>query len=105
MPDPRRRYEGLAIDNVRMPLRDDLLIKHFIQMSEAIVRVMNRGERASQYGEVSVPAHEIQPLLHARDFLGQSLGAGLREHTPCLCGSGSKYKRCHGAQVEAFFCR
>ena len=33
VPDPRRRYEGLAIDNVRMPLRDDLLIKHFIQMS------------------------------------------------------------------------
>jgi len=105
VPDPRRRYEGLAIDNVRMPLRDDLLIKHFIQMSEAIVRVMNRGERASQYGEVSVPANEIQPLLQARDFLGQSLGAGLREHAPCLCGSGSKYKRCHGAQVEAFFRR
>ncbi|MBO9792755.1 SEC-C domain-containing protein [Xanthomonas phaseoli] len=105
VPDPRRRYEGLAIDNVRMPLRDDLLIKHFIQMSEAIVQVMNRGERSSQYGEVSVPANEIQPLLQARDFLGQSLGAGLREHAPCLCGSGSKYKRCHGAQVEAFFRR
>ncbi|MEB1153654.1 SEC-C metal-binding domain-containing protein, partial [Xanthomonas campestris pv. campestris] len=24
---------------------------------------------------------------------------------PCLCGSGSKYKRCHGAQLEAFFRR
>ncbi|MCC5091261.1 SEC-C domain-containing protein [Xanthomonas campestris] len=105
VPDPRRRYKGLAIDNVRMPLRDDLLIKHFIQMSEAIVRVMNRGERASQYGHVSVPVDEIQPLLQARDFLGQSLGAGLREHAPCLCGSGSKYKRCHGAQLEAFFRR
>ncbi|MFA4531705.1 SEC-C metal-binding domain-containing protein, partial [Xanthomonas perforans] len=58
-----------------------------------------------QYGEVSVPADEIQPLLQARDFLGQSLGAGLREHAPCLCGSGSKYKRCHGTQVEAFFRR
>ncbi|WP_232767550.1 MULTISPECIES: SEC-C metal-binding domain-containing protein [unclassified Stenotrophomonas] len=76
-----------------------------MRLSEAIVRVMNRGERASQYGEVSVPAAEIQPLLQARDFLGQSLGAGLREHMPCLCGSGSKYKRCHGAQVERFFRR
>ncbi|MBP8278758.1 MAG: hypothetical protein KAX55_17890, partial [Propionivibrio sp.] len=92
VPDPRRRYEGLAIDNVRMPLRDDLLIKHFIQMSEAIVRVMNRGERASQYGEVSVPANEIQPLLKARDFLGQSLGAGLREPTPSPPRIGRKYK-------------
>ncbi|MGH8420768.1 MAG: SEC-C domain-containing protein [Pseudomonas fluorescens] len=105
VPDPRRSYEGLAIDNVRLPLRDDLLIRHFIQMSEAIVRVMNRGDRASRYGEISVPANEIQPLLQARDFLGQSLGAGLREHTPCLCGSGSKYKRCHGAQVKAFLRR
>ncbi|WP_244953630.1 SEC-C metal-binding domain-containing protein [Xanthomonas axonopodis pv. vasculorum] len=43
--------------------------------------------------------------MQARDFLGQSLGAGLREHAPCLCGSGSKYKRCHGTQVEAFFRR
>ncbi|WP_302005750.1 SEC-C metal-binding domain-containing protein [Xanthomonas campestris] len=43
--------------------------------------------------------------MQARDFLGQSLGAGLREHAPCLCGSGSKYKRCHGAQLEAFFRR
>ncbi|WP_445394576.1 SEC-C metal-binding domain-containing protein [Stenotrophomonas maltophilia] len=32
--------------------------------------------------------------------MGQSLGAGLRENTPCLCGSGRKYKRCHGAQVR-----
>ena len=49
---------------------------------------MNRGERASQYGEVSVPANEIQPLLRARDFRPVT-GAGLREHAPCLCGSGS----------------
>ncbi|MBB3802275.1 hypothetical protein FHR47_002542 [Xanthomonas arboricola] len=105
VPDSRRSYQGIAIDNVRMPLRDDLVIKHFIQISEAIVRVMNRGERASQYGEVSVPVNEIQPFLQARDFLGQSLGAGLREHAPCLCGSGSKYKRCHGAQLEALFRR
>ncbi|TPD98478.1 zinc chelation protein SecC [Stenotrophomonas maltophilia] len=105
VPDPSRRYEGVAIDNVRRSLRDDQLIRHFIQVSEAIVRVMNRGKRAFQYGEVSVPVGEIQPLLQARDFLGQSLGAGLREHTPCLCGSGSKYKRCHGVRVEAFFRR
>lgn len=104
VPDPGRRYEGVAIDNVRMPLSDDLLIRHFIQMSEAIVGVMNRGERATQYGHVSVPVNEIQPLLQVRAFLGQSLAAGLREYAPCLCGSGRKYARCHGSHVEAFFC-
>lgn len=105
VPDERRRYEGVVVDNVRMPLRDDQLIRHFIEVSEAIVRVMNRGERASQYGHISIPAHEIDPLLQARDFLGQSLASELRDHAACLCGSGSKYKRCHGRQLESFFRR
>jgi len=100
VPNSRLRYQGLAVDNVRMPLRDDQLIRHFIEVSEAIVRVMNRGERASQYGHISVPAHEIEPLLLARDFLGQSLALGLRDHALCLCGSSNKYKRCHGRQLE-----
>lgn len=100
VPDERRRYDGIAIDNVRMPLRDDQLIRHFIRASEAIVRVMNRGERATEYGYVSVPAHEIEPLLQVQGFVGQSLASGLRDHDPCLCGSGGKYKRCHGRQLE-----
>ncbi|ALN88206.1 SEC-C motif family protein [Lysobacter capsici] len=103
VPDERRRYDGRVVDNVRMSLRDDQLIRHFIRVSEAIVRVMNRGERASQYGHVSVPAREIEPLLQAQDFLGRSLVSGLRDHDPCLCGSGGKYKRCHGRRLEPIF--
>lgn len=100
VPDERRRYEGIAIDNVRMPLRDDELIRHFIRASEAVVQVLNRGERAFQYGQVSVPAHEIELLLQIQGFLGQCLASGLRDHDLCLCGSGTKYKRCHGRQFE-----
>jgi len=70
VPDVRRTYAGVAVDNVRLPMRDDLLVRHFIKASEAIVQVMNRGERASQYGHVSVPAHEIEPLMMAQSFLG-----------------------------------
>lgn len=101
VPDQRRRYDGFVVDNVRMPLRDDQLIRDFIQVSEAKTKVMNRGERATQYGYVSVPAHEIEPLLAAQGFLGQSLMTGLRDHDPCLCGSGSKYKRCHGRMLKS----
>ncbi|WP_238978994.1 SEC-C domain-containing protein [Novilysobacter arseniciresistens] len=103
VPDARRSYTGIAVDNVRMPVRDDLLICHFIKASEAIVQVMNRGECASQYGHVSVPAHEIEPLMMAQSFLGQSISSGLRDHDPCLCGSGGKYKRCHGRSFELAF--
>lgn len=103
VPHERCRYNGIAVDNVRMPLRDDQLIRHFIRVSEAIVRVMNRGERATQYGYVSVPAHEIEPLQQIQGFLGHSLASGLRDHDPCPCGSGSKYKRCHGRGLEPVF--
>lgn len=96
VPDSKLRYQGMAKDNVRLALRDDLVIRHFIRVSEMIVDVMNRGDRASQYGYVSVPAHEIEPLQKARDFLGASLASGLRDHDACLCRSGNKYKRCHG---------
>lgn len=100
VPDPRRRYAGIAVDNVRLPLRGDQLIRHFIRVAELKTLVMNRGERAGQYGEVSVPRHEIEPLLMAQHFLGTSLASGLRDHDPCLCGQGGKYKRCHGRLFE-----
>lgn len=103
VPDEQRCYDGMVVDNVRMPLRDDQVIRHFIRASEAIVRVMNRGQRASQYGYVSVPAREIEPLLQVRDLLGQSLASGLRDHDLCLCGSGGRYKRCHGRRLEPVF--
>jgi hypothetical protein len=98
--DERRCYTSVSIDNIRMPLRDDQVIRHFVRVSEARTRVLNRGERVAQYGYVSVPAREIEPLLMAKGFLCESLARGLRDHDPCLCGNGSKYKRCHGRQFE-----
>lgn len=95
VPNPSLSYTGFAKDNVRVALRDDLLIHHFIRVSEEIFKVMNRGERARQYGNVSVPANEIEPLMKAIDFLTTSISSGLRDHSPCLCGHGRKYKRCH----------
>lgn len=96
VPDERRTYRGVTIDNFRVALRDDLLIHHFIKVSEQIAKVMNRGERAQQFGYVSVPADEIEPLLRFQTLTGEMLSKGLRAHDECLCGSGKKYKRCHG---------
>ena len=89
---------GVVIDNVRLPLRDDQLIRHFIRVSEMKTEVLSRGERAAQHGYVTVPTDEIEPLVMAQSFLGTSLDTGLRDHDPCLCGSGAKYNRCHGRQ-------
>lgn len=101
VPDPRRSYQGRAIDNARMPLRDDQMIRHFIRVSELKTAVLNRGERALQYGTVSVPTHEIEPVLQIQQFLGEALLAKRRDHDPCPCGSCGKYKRCHGRRFEA----
>lgn len=100
LPDPKRTYDGVLVDNVRRAIRDDLLVHHLIKVSKAITRVMNHGERAMQYGYVHVPEHEIAPLLSARDLVGTALRLGRRDHDPCVCGSGAKYKRCHGRVIE-----
>jgi hypothetical protein len=96
VPDLRRRYQGVAIDNVRVPLRDEALIHDFIAVSAEIVKVMNRGDREGAYGYISVPAQEIEPLLELQSLTGHMLSQGKKSHDMCACGSGRKYKRCHG---------
>ncbi len=100
VPDARLVYDGYARDNVRMAIRDDVLVQDFIRTAEAVFKLMNRGERARMTGQVSVPADEFRALGLAKNFLAQSIEQGLKEHSPCLCGSGRKYRQCHSAQFQ-----
>ena len=100
LPDSSRVYTGRPIDNIRVPLRDEPLIRHFIVASEEYVRIMSSGERADQYGYVSVPVEEIEPVIRKKIFLQEMLSRGMKSHDLCLCGSGSKYKRCCGRQFD-----
>jgi SEC-C motif len=93
VPDERRGYEGKVVDNVRVALDDDQLVHHFIRVSRAIVQV-TAGSRAGDGPK------KIASLRKAQRFLGCSIHSGLREHDPCLCGSGSRYRRCHGHELE-----
>lgn len=92
VPDPSLTYAGLAKDNVRLAVRDDLLVQNFIRVSEEIVKVMNRGERAGQYGYVSVPVHEIQPLMDAKAFLGHPylLASAITAHVCVVAEQSTK---------------
>ncbi|SEJ01382.1 SEC-C metal-binding domain-containing protein [Frateuria terrea] len=94
VPDERCGYEGKVVDNVRVPLDDDQLIHHFIRVSRAIVEASADGTRAGDRPK------RIASLRRAQRFVGHSIHAGLREHDPCLCGSGSRYRRCHGCELE-----
>lgn len=59
--------------NIRAALRDDLLIHHFIKISEHIVKVMNQGYRAEQFCSVSVP----EPLIMFQSLTGEMLRRGI----------------------------
>lgn len=94
VPDERRSYDGQVVDNVRVALHDDQLIEHFIRVSHAIAQAMACSARDHESPE------RIAPLRQVQRFLGRSIHSGLREHDPCPCGSGSRYRRCHGHELE-----
>lgn len=97
LPDPNRKFEGNSIDNVRMPLRNDPRIHEFIKLAKQKYEILNRGDRATQFGVVAVPCEEIEPVLRRFLQLKSELAKVLAgRNDPCPCGSGKKYKRCHG---------
>ena len=100
VPDEQREYRGEVVDNVRLALHDDQLVKHFIRVSREIVQIMARSGQPAGQGRVRVPAEQIAPLRQAQHFLGYAIDADLREHDPCLCGSGLRYRQCHGHDLE-----
>lgn len=52
LPDNSRQYSGKQIDNIRIPLKDDALIREFIASSESFYKATNRGELADYHGEL-----------------------------------------------------
>lgn len=96
VPDARRIYHGAPIDNVRMAIRDDLTVHDFIAATEEIQRLRIRCGTDKGNGKISLPAKEAAPLIEVHRITKQMLSSGLRANDECACGSGSKYKRCHG---------
>lgn len=96
--DHVRVFEGKAIDNVRVPLREDPRIREFIGLAEKKYEILNRGERARQFGPIAIPKEEIAPVLLRMVKLQAELSKPLAgRNDPCPCGSGRKFKKCHGA--------
>jgi hypothetical protein len=50
--DPDLSYEGQQIDNVRVPLRDEQLIRSFIRSAERKFQAWNQGDLASYHGDM-----------------------------------------------------
>lgn len=50
--DPVRKFEGKQIDSFRISLKDDVLIKQFIDSAERLFKSLNEGKFADQFGEI-----------------------------------------------------
>ena len=66
--DPKLVYEGRQIDNVRVPLIEDSLLREFIEAAEAFYEVTNRGELADFHGDLA-PTPEMKMLQKRRTGL------------------------------------
>lgn len=100
LPDPELNDSGRQINNIRRSLIDDPRVQEFINANDAQFELMNRGERADQLGKVEITAEEAKEL----DVIQErktSLGYSILMSSPgrndlCRCGSGKKWKKCHG---------
>ena len=64
--DPSRKYLDRQIDNVRIPLQDEILITQFIKNAEKYFEATNRGDLTDYHGYV-VANSEIQKLVEEKN--------------------------------------
>jgi hypothetical protein len=102
LPDPRLVYSGLAIDNIRKPVSKSPIVAEFLRMFSVDFEFMNRGERATMYGELELSEEdqiEFQNIKRQMLTLASQARSFYPHHgpyMPCWCGSGRKMRWCHG---------
>lgn len=89
--------EGQRRDNHRLALTDDPLIAEFFQTASAFNEIMSS---IPGVGEVAVDVATARKLQAVQIENNRLLLKLLMKYTPkgapCFCGSGLKFKRCHG---------
>jgi len=90
LPDTDRIWEGEMVDNVRFLLLDNAYTRHLIRYSEARFKLRKKYWRD---GESIIPFEEVQQFERQYGMHNVKLG----RNDPCYCGSGKKYKKCHGS--------
>jgi preprotein translocase subunit SecA len=61
------------------------------------VTVEEEGKEVTGKG-LEAPSAPTELQYSAPDETGTSTSGGISRNAPCPCGSGKKYKRCHGAK-------
>ena len=102
VPDARRVYAGRQVKFVQRALTDHPAVEEYMRACDGEFEFMNRGTRAGQHGQFEFTGPEGAELAEITARKAEALRT-LRQTTPvpsrndpCPCGSGKKYKRCHG---------
>lgn len=102
LPDPSRTYEGRQVNNVRRPLSSSPDVADFLAAADAEFELMNGGARAEEHGAIRVSASEAAELGTIRERRRLAYARIVSRlpkpgrNDPCPCGSGKKFKKCHG---------
>jgi hypothetical protein len=95
-------YDEKQKDNFRINITNNSLVDDFIKVCEAIFNFENKGERAYQY-ELKLSALEqekYRKLKGLKEIYQTMISNNLNRNTRCLCGSGNKFKHCHGKDLQ-----
>ncbi|WP_312255828.1 hypothetical protein [Stutzerimonas nitrititolerans] len=60
VPDEKIKYKERQIDNIRKPLVNDNDVVRFLYLSTKRFQILNRGKRAYEHGEISLPNKEMK---------------------------------------------
>jgi len=98
IPDRNSEYDGAQRNNIRLNVSGKRLVDDYIRTSNAIHRLMNKGQRAYKR-EIDLSDDEAftyRLLLNIKDMILKMAVADKNINTLCICGSGKEYRFCHG---------
>lgn len=100
-PDPKVKYVGKQIDNIRINISGNRLVDDFIEIAKAIFKIKNKGKRAFER-EIAL---DVKEVALCKDLQRISIGIilmaqdGKNRNSLCFCDSNNKYKHCHGKKL------
>jgi len=102
IPEPKKKYQGQSIDNVRINITSNKVVDDFILVCETTSKAYSSGKRSSEL-ILTLPEpvlHIIHSLEGWRNSLLKHILQGKGRRDPCICGSGKKYKNCHEINLK-----
>jgi len=101
LPDDTATYnyqcEGVRKDNIRMALSDDPLIQKLFSTSIEYNNILNAIPGIGMISVDRQTAGRLEYVMHENQLISQEIGMKYTsQNAPCFCGSGIKFKRCHG---------